>query len=287
MTEHLQTGLRIPAAVAAPAYGERISVSVQGRGPDVVLIPGLASSAQVWDATVAQLAPRYRVHAVQVAGFAGTAPRANVSGPVLGPTLAAAHDYIVAADLEAAAVIGHSLGGLIAMQLAIEHPADVGRLMVVDALPFIGIMGGPDETASSIEPQAAALRARLLAGTQADYTRAEPAVMAQLVKSTGPAAQAAVAAASASDHRVVAQAVYDDYTTDLRHDLARIRQPLTMLYPWDAAHGIPQAAFDGLYRSAFAPLPQAKLQRVDGSFHFIMLDQPAIFGQAVEAFLTA
>ncbi len=273
------------ATAAMPVYTDRISVTVMGQGPDVVLIPGLASSAHVWDATVTQLAPQHRVHVVQVAGFAGTEPHANASGPVLEPTLAAIHGYIAANRLRAPAVIGHSLGGLIAMRLAIYHAASVGRLLLVDALPFIGVLAEPHATVASIEPTAARMRAKLLAGTQEDYARAEPASMAKLVKSTGPAAQAAIAAAAASDHRVVAQALYDDLTTDLRSDLARIKQPVTMLYPWDASHGMPQAAFDGLYRSAFAGLPQAKLQRIDASFHFIMLDQPQAFGQAVEAFL--
>jgi pimeloyl-ACP methyl ester carboxylesterase len=58
-----------------------------------------------------------------------------------------------------------------------------------------------------------------------------------------------------------------------------------MLYPWDAAHGASQAAIDSLYQSAFATLPRAKLRRIDGSFHFIMIDQPQAFGLAVDAFL--
>jgi pimeloyl-ACP methyl ester carboxylesterase len=225
------------------------------------------------------------VHVVQVAGLAGTPLKANASGPVLEPTLDAIHEYVIAAHLKAPAVIGHSLGGLIAMKLAIEHPSDVGRLMIVDSLPFIGMLGGPQAVVASLEPKAAAMRAKLLAETQDDYARAEPAIMAKLVKSDGPPAQAAIAAASASDHRVVAQAMYDDFTTDLRPDLAQIKQPLTMLYPWDAAHGIPQTAFDALYHSAFAAVPQAKLQRIDGAYHFIMIDQPQAFAEAVDAFL--
>jgi len=271
--------------VHAEATADRIAVTVTGHGPDVILIPGLASSAHVWDATVAALAPHYRVHVVQVAGFAGAPAGANASGPVMAPTLDAIHGYIVAHHLKAPAVIGHSLGGLMAMKLAIDHPADVGRVMIVDSLPFYGMMMGPQATVTQAEPQAAAMRDRLLKGSQEDYAAFEPVMMRRLVKSEGPAAQAATAAASASDHRVVAQAMYDDFTTDLRPDLAKITQPVTMLYPWDAATGMPQAAFDQLYTGAYAPLKQAKVQRIDGSFHFIMIDQPAAFQAAVETFL--
>lgn len=273
-----------PVHAEAPA-ADRIAVTVTGKGPDVVLIPGLASSAHVWDATVAALSPHYRIHVVQVAGFAGTPAGANASGPVMIPVVEAIHAYITANHLKAPAVIGHSLGGLMTMKLAIDHPADVGRLMIVDSLPFFGMMMGPQATVAQATPQAAAMRDKLLGGTQEAYAASEPMVMKRLVKTDGPAAQAAIAAASASDRRVVAQAMYDDFTTDLRPDLAKIAQPVTMLYPWDAATGIPQAAFDGLYTSAYAPLKQAKVQRIDGSFHFIMVDQPAAFQAAVEAFL--
>ncbi|PXA83835.1 alpha/beta hydrolase [Nostoc sp. 3335mG] len=272
-------------AAHAEATAERISVTVTGKGPDVILIPGLASSAHVWDGTVAALSPHYRVHVVQVAGFAGMAASANASGPVMAPTIEAIHAYIAASHLKSPAVIGHSLGGLMAMKLAIDHPADVGRLMIVDSLPFYGMMMGPRATVAQAEPQAATMRDRLLKGSQQDYAAFEPIVMRKLVKSDGPAAQAATAAAAASDHRVVAEAMYDDFTTDLRPDLAKITQPVTMLYPWDAATGMPQAAFDQLYTGAYAPLKQAKVQRIDDSFHFIMIDQPAAFETAVEAFL--
>jgi pimeloyl-ACP methyl ester carboxylesterase len=255
------------ARVHAEAPANRIAVTVTGQGPDVILIPGLASSAHIWDATVATLSPHYRLHVVQVAGFAGTPADANASGPVMAPVIEAIHAYVAAHHLKAPAVIGHSLGGLMGMKLAIDHPADVGRLMIVDSLPFYGMMMGPQMTVAQAEPQAAAMRDRLLKDIEQDYSAFEPSVMRRLVKSDDAAAQAATAAAAASDHRVVAQAMYDDFTTDLRPELSKITQPVTMLYPWDAATGAPQAMFDRLYTGAYASLKQARVQRIDGSFH--------------------
>src|SRR3954453_263514 len=73
-----------PPAAAAPFRSDRISVEVKGKGPDVVLIPGLSSSPRVWDTTVTAV-PGYRYHIVHVAGFDGAAPGANASGPVVAP----------------------------------------------------------------------------------------------------------------------------------------------------------------------------------------------------------
>ena len=273
------------APVATPAASDRIAVTVTGQGPDVILIPGLASSGHVWDPTVTHIAGHHRVHVVQVAGFAGTPAGSNASGPVFEPVVEAIHAYIAANHLQGAAVIGHSLGGTMAMRLAIAHPGDAGKIMIVDSLPYIGMMFGPQMTVPMVQPQATMIRNNTVNGTQEAYAAAEPRQMAPLIKSHNAAADAAIAAASASDHRVVGQALYDDLVTDLRPDLAKITVPVTMLYPWDESSGAPQQVFDTLYTGAYASLPNRRVERVFGSYHFIMIDQPAVFLQKVDAFL--
>jgi pimeloyl-ACP methyl ester carboxylesterase len=58
-----------------------------------------------------------------------------------------------------------------------------------------------------------------------------------------------------------------------------------MLYPWDALSGFPKAATDQLYQENYSALPNKTILRIDGSFHFIMLDQPDAFATQVEKFL--
>ena len=72
----LASGATVAAArsetvAAAPFVSDRLSVEVVGAGPDVILIPGLASSREVWRATADRLKATHRVHLVQLAGFAG------------------------------------------------------------------------------------------------------------------------------------------------------------------------------------------------------------------------
>src|SRR5688572_19942867 len=68
----------LAAILASPAIAQprAFSVTVEGKGPDVILIPGLMSGRHVWDRTVADLGGKYRVHRLQLAGFAGE-PRAD------------------------------------------------------------------------------------------------------------------------------------------------------------------------------------------------------------------
>lgn len=273
------------APVAVPsAAAPRFTVEVKGQGPDVILIPGLASSSAVWDDTVKQLQGRYRLHIVQVAGFAGAPVGANAAGPVIQPTVDALDSYIKSAKLKAPAVIGHSMGGLMGLMLARQHPEGVGRLMVVDSLPFYAVVFSPQATVEAVKPQAAAMRDMAQKSTPEQWAAGETRTMARLVKSP-VGLKAATEAAIASDPSVTGRALYDDLTTDLRGEIASIKTPTVMLYPWDEATGAPQAAYDALYTSAYAPMTSAKVKRIDGSLHFIMLDQPAAFAAEVESFL--
>jgi len=97
-------------AAAAPFKSDRIAVEVKGKGPDVVLIPGLSSSPRVWDTTVAAL-PGYRYHLVHVAGFDGLASGANAKGAVVAPVAEEIARYVSQTHLKKPAIVGHSLGG--------------------------------------------------------------------------------------------------------------------------------------------------------------------------------
>jgi len=271
------------SVASADLVSDRLTVTVQGKGPDVLLIPGLACSRAVWDATVAHLAGRYRLHLVQLAGFAGSPARANAQGAILQPTVEALDAYIKTNQLQKPLVIGHSLGGLLGLMLAWQHPEDTGKLMIVDSLPFFSAIFGAADAAAA-QPQAAAMRDSTLNETQDAYAQGEKDFLPTLVKS--PAGLKAVTAwAVASDKSVVARAIYEDMTTDLRPRLREIKTPVTVLYPWDPTAGMSQAAVDEFYHHNFAPLPNQTLVCIDNSRHFIMLDQPEAFAAQVDNFL--
>ena len=273
---------KLLAADAEP-FSDRITVEVRGEGPDVLLIPGLACSSAVWDGITKQLEGHYRLHLVQVAGFAGSPSRANASGPVIQPTVNALDAYIKKHDLHQPVVIGHSLGGLMAMMLALQHPRDTGKLMIVDSFPFLGILTGASDAAAA-EPQAAVRRDKILSETQEDYAQGERRFLTSLVKSP-EGLKAATDWAIASDKAVVARAFYEAVTIDLRPKLSDIKTPVTVLYPWDPAHRFAQADTDRLYRENFASLPNKTVVCISNSYHFIMFDQPEVFAAKVEEFL--
>jgi len=260
--------------------GDRISVEVIGKGPDLVFIPGLASSREVWRATAERLRTHYRLHLIQVAGFAGEGPRANATGPVLTPTAEAIDAYIVSAKLTPATVIGHSMGGTIALWLAEHHPEHLKKVMLVDAVPFVSqVFISPDVTLDVATKVAEHIR------TAPPQPDADQAKMIDAMVSGDKDRAMVVAWGHASDAGVVKNALADDFELDMRPGLAAITTPITLLYPDYAPLGVPAGATDKRYGGFFATAPNMKLERVDHSLHFIMLDQPAAFAADLDAFL--
>lgn len=278
----------ITAAIAAIAFAlpavaqERFIATVTGQGPDVILIPGLASSDAVWDATVEQLKSTHRLHVVNVRGFAGVPAGANAEGPVLQSVIDEVAAY--AGTLDRPALVGHSIGGLISLEVAAKTPDAIGRVMVVDALPFYSLLFNPAVTVEMSAPYAEQTRTQLLTMTDQQFAAAQTQTMAIMTK-TASARPMLTDWSVTSDRRVVAQLMYEVTLDDARPRLPAIKAPVTVLYAWDAAMGRPATAVDAIYAAPYAGLSGAKLKRIDGSFHFIQLDQPDVFASEISAFL--
>ena len=277
------TGHCAPAAAASTTEVrmDHISVTETGKGSPVVLIPGLSSPRAVWDGVAPELAKTHRVILVQVNGFAGDDAGANLKPGLLDGIVGDLHAYIAQHKLHGAAVVGHSMGGLVGLMLAKAQPGDVGKLMIVDSLPWYGMLFGPSATVDAVKPQAAAMRDRFAASYGKPDAAANQAMAARFA--LRPDAQAKVADwMGQTDARVSAEAMYEDMITDLRGDMGKIATPITMLYPTSAA--LPKATAEPLYTAAYKDAPHAILVEVPDSAHFIMLDQPAVFLKAVTAF---
>ncbi|RJY09305.1 alpha/beta fold hydrolase [Aurantiacibacter aquimixticola] len=263
----------------------RFSVEVTGEGPDAIFIPGLSTSREVWRDAVADL-EGYRVHLVQVRGF-GEDAGMNAQGEVLVPLVAELARYIEAEQMEAPAIIGHSVGGLTAMTLAAKHPDLPGRVMIVDALPWIAHIFVPPGT----EPQMDAMLARgemmrrMMAGgwtgqrgpgapEQMLRTQiADPASMPRLLEIT-----------DGVDTRVSGQLIYDALTADMRENIASITAPVTVMVPVRPDF-LPAATVERFYRAQYAALPDADFVTIAHAGHFVMLDQPDEFRDALAVFL--
>jgi len=285
-----------PAPAAEAGHGHAHAAFESGRfhvrvdGPehpvgDLILIPGLSSSPHAFDLLTEELKGRYRVHRIHVQGFAGASPKDNATGPVAAPVAEDLARYIAEQGLNRPAVIGHSMGGTIGMMLAARHPDSVGRLMVVDMIPFMGAMfGAPGATAESVAPMADQIYTAMSATPREQYQAQADAQIAAMINTeslrAGPLEDS-----RKSDQQVSSSAYRELIVTDLRPELGRITAPTTVLYVRFNDPRMTNDMVDGIYRASYATLPGATLTRIDDSAHFIMLDQPARFAAEVNAFL--
>ncbi len=264
-----------------PAALPRITVTTEGRGPDVIFIPGLASSTQVWDKAIMSLKGKYRVHRVQLSGFGGAPTAGNATGPVLDGVVDELDVYVRKNKLKKPAFVGHSMGGLLSLMLALRHPEDVGKVMIVDSLPFIGLIYGANDVATVTET-AADMRDRIAGMDQAAFADSQKHSLSSLVKSDADRPWLAKMS-SASDPKVVAEVFYEVMTTDVRPALPTLSVPVTMLYPTNAY--FPAARATPLYQAGYNGAKGVKFVTVADSYHFIMQDQPDVFARELGAFL--
>ncbi|WP_396594599.1 alpha/beta fold hydrolase [Brevundimonas sp. R86498] len=283
------SGPAVAQTADAAFVSNRIVVQTRGRGPDIILIPGLASTGEVWARTADRLDDRYRVHLVSIRGFGDVPVGANSTGALVAPVASELRRYIATRQLDRPAVIGHSMGGLVALQAAADAGRDrrggtPGRVMVVDATPFFPSLISPGATVGDVEPLARiAYQALLFLGDEALHTRGN-ALGAQL----GGAADSVFGNLGwqGGDRQVLAQGLYEVMTTDLRNRLPDIVAPVTVVYGWSPDNRSPRAHLDALFQAGYRNLSRpARFERIEGAEHMVMIDQPARFLAAVDRFL--
>lgn len=141
----------IPPAETIELHGNSVSYLRAGEGPPILLLHGIAGSFETWAPLLPALSARHTVIAPDMLGHGISAkPRGDYS---LGAYAAGARDLMLALGYESATVVGHSLGGGIAMQFAYQFPAHTDRLALVSS-------GGLGEEVSFI------LRAATLPGSE-------------------------------------------------------------------------------------------------------------------------
>ncbi len=112
-------------------HGYRRAFRVAGSGPAIVLIHGIGDNSTTWDTVQAKLAQRFTVIAPDLLGHGKSdKPRADYSVAAYANGM---RDLLSVLDIDSATVVGHSLGGGVAMQFAYQFPQLVDRLILVGA----------------------------------------------------------------------------------------------------------------------------------------------------------
>lgn len=253
---------------------------VAGRGPAVVLLHGLGGFAQSWRATIDALATRATVFAVDLPGFGRSAkPRTAYR---LGYFARALHGFLDAVGIAQASLVGHSLGGAVAVTYALTHPARVERVALVAALVpgfSFRMSWGYRLIALPVVGEALALCGRApiyKAAIARCFHVPRPADVDFLIEHDYPIRTNAEARAAWLATARHIRADFVDHRADYRRAIATLDLPMLLV------HGRQDPAVSGQHATeAAAGFPRAALRWVDDCGHFPHLEHP----QAVNGWL--
>ena len=251
-------------------------------GRDVILVPGLATPGEVWADTVAALGDTVDAHVVTLAGF-GTVPAAGRGEDgVVGSAVADLAAWLAAEPIEDAVLVGHSMGAQIALQLAAQAPDQVSAVVVVDSAPFFARLFNPAITEAQAAAYAAGVSAQMAAAPREQFLAMSRQGLP--VQSISPDGQARVMGwMEQADQSIVSQAMGEVMATDFSPVLPQVSVPVTVMFAWSEGSPMSADQLESVYADQYAGLPAANLIRVEGSRHFIMLDQPDVFRSALGA----
>ncbi len=256
------------------------------RGSPVILIPGLASGAWVWNDSIKALQGEHSVYAVTLAGFDGI-PAAK--GEVLVQAAASLLELISTQRLEQPVLVGHSLGGTLALQFATAHSDLIAGVVAVDGLPvFPSTEAVP---ATQRKALAERIRAQFAGITPAAFEAQQLQYMQRVGVVNATQAVEIARLAARSDPQAVADYASAVMALDLRPQLAGIHVPVMVIAPYlasdYAAMGISESDKGSYYRSLLPGVAQLEVVTIAPARHFVMLDQPQALNDALRKFINA
>lgn len=251
-----------------------VHYETQGSGPPILLLHGWLGSWGYWLDTMASLSDAFRCYAIDFWGFGESGkPR---TGYEVDDFVALVYQFMDRLGIPAAPVIGHSMGGTVALKLAIEHPERVTKVAAV---------GSP------IHGRALSLALRLAGRKPVAYIAWHtPALLRWGIRAFSPRL--------ARDWRRWYEMIMHDLSrTTLEAFLTSIRSlRLTDLRPALHMAEVPALGLYGQRDLIVDPrqgsvllrgMPNAQVFNMEHCGHFPMLDDPALFNRKLRQFLTS
>lgn len=258
-----------------PEQKRPFQVKVSGSGRTAILfLPGFACSGAVWDETLKSFGSRYTCHIFTMAGFAGAPAEEE---PVLTSWVDALAAYIRDKGLEKPIVIGHSLGGIMALLLSAQYPELVSRIVVVDALPCLNALSNPGFTVQA-DPHCELLVERMRKTPEDQFLESEKRIVPGMIADTIHRADI-VQWGMQSDRKTYASIYCQFNNTDLRATIKSIKCPALILLE------APFAQMKSAVESEYVNLPSATIRYATKGLHFIMFDDKEWYFDQLNSFL--
>jgi len=260
-------------------------VTIIGKGKPIILIPGLSCSGDVWNQTVDSLKNNYQCHILTLAGFSNQKPISIDKGylPIIQKNIS---EYIENEMEEKPTLIGHSLGGFLALSIASSKPSLLKSIVVVDSYPFLSLIFNPNATANSVIPQAKQMKDNIISIADSLYINQQRLMLKTMITDSLNVEEA-LKWSLESDRKTTAQAMYEIMCTDLRDGLNKIKVPICVFGSWYGYkdYGVTKESVYSNLKNQYSEVEYCKFKVADKAKHFIMLDEPIWFITELKIFL--
>lgn len=272
-------------AAQAQSCNTSFKVQKEGSGAPLLLIPGLYCSGEVWKETVAHFSGRYTCYSLTLPGFAGQAPIQSDS--ILVQVTDQIACYIRQNKLQKPVIVGHSLGGWVALQLAIKYPNLVGDIVCVSSAPFLPALAmGTDIPVDSARKIGLQIKKGMAAQNAQQVHASQQYALSTMMRDSARITQV-LAMAEQSDAATQGEVMYELFSADLRPYLQNIHSRILVLGDW-IAYKQYGATHDNVYanfQTQFKKASRVTIAMSDTARHFIMFDDPKWFYSTTDRFL--
>jgi pimeloyl-ACP methyl ester carboxylesterase len=237
-------------------------VKIKGQGKKALLfIPGLACSGDVWEETVQHYEQDYTCYIFTMAGFAGVPAQ---EAPSFQDWIRAIADYVKQQKIPKPVVVGHSIGGGMALALSAQYPSLFSKVVVVDAVPCLSALMNPSFTVKE-NPDCSGTVNQMMQMNETQFYQSQKMMIRRMLADTAQQ-EKVVQWGVRSDRRTIATLYCQFSNTDLRSSLSTIQCPALILL--EAPFNGIKEAVDGQYKQ----LSTGQLQYAPKGLHFIMYD---------------
>jgi pimeloyl-ACP methyl ester carboxylesterase len=266
------------------------AVSKSGYGSPLIFIPGLDCSGGVWDDAVAHFSGEHTCYVLTLPGFAGQPPVTDSN--ILGAVVRQLADYIRENHIQRPVIIGHSLGGWVALALGVAHPDLVGGLVIVSSAPFLPALSmGADITVDSAARIGQLIKKGMSGQSPAQVAASQKMYLHMMIRDSVRIDEV-TAMAARSDQPTQGEIMAELFGEDLRPSMGRIRCPILALADWSAyrTYGATAGSVRTNLTDQYKNLSKANGATLtiainDSSKHFIMYDEPQWFYEQVDHWL--
>jgi len=263
-------------SLSVSASFQSIKVEVKGKGKPVLLLAGFTCTGDVWDATVSEISENNECHIVTYAGFGDVLAIDTLWLQTIKEDLG---KYIEQNKFKDLSIIGHSMGGTLALWLASEKKCGIKNTMVIDALPCMGAMMIPNYSSETITYNTSYSQ-NMLNMSDSDFSAMALNFAKFMCKNTLKHEQIADWIKK-SDRKTYVYGYVDLLKLDLRKELSNIDFSVTIL----AAANPSRSMVEKHYNEQYALLNKKEIIYIEDSAHFIMYDQYDVYIENVKQFL--